>query len=226
MSGGSRAVDAATLADAAAALGLTLTDEALQRLCAFGELLLKWNRVYNLTAIRNPAEVLTHHLLDSLAVLPKLDSVTRLADVGSGAGLPGAVLAIARADLQVSSVEAVNKKASFQQQLKIELQLDNFIVFNRRVEQLKAAELPGGGADGVISRAFSSVGSFVAVAGHLLAPGGALYAMKGGYPHAELAELPAGWKEDAVHVLHVPGLDAERHLLVLRRSGGSGPDGR
>lgn len=221
MRSGGTAVDAVALADAAAVLGLTLSDEAVQRLCGFGELLLKWNRVYNLTAIRKPAEVLTHHLLDSLAVLPWLNAVTRLADVGSGAGLPGAVLAIVRDDLIVSSVEAVNKKASFQQQLKIELQLDNFSVFNRRVEQLGAAELPGGGAEGVISRAFSSVGSFAALAGHLVAPGGALYAMKGSHPHAELADLPAGWTADGVHRLSVPGLEAERHLVVLRRTADS-----
>ncbi len=220
MSSAAAAVDATLLAEAASALDLRLSDQAVQRLCAFGELLLKWNRVYNLTAIRDPAEVLTHHLLDSLAVLPQLRSVTRLADVGSGAGLPGAVLAIVREDLLVSSIEAVNKKASFQQQLKIELQLNNFTVFNRRVEQLSAVELPGGGADGVISRAFSSVSSFVALAGHLLAPGGALYAMKGGYPRAELADLPADWMEEATYRLRVPGLDAERHLLVLRRTDG------
>lgn len=213
------AVDAAALADGAAALGIVLPAEAVERLCAFGELLLKWNRVYNLSAIRDPAELLTHHLLDSLAVLPWLDGVTRLADVGSGGGLPGVVLAIVRPGLVVSSVEAVNKKASFQQQAKIELGLGNFAVFNRRVEQLAAADLPGGGADGVISRAFSSLDSFAALSGHLLAPGGALYAMKGVFPDDEVAALAPPWKLDTTHELHVPGLDAARHLLVLRRAG-------
>lgn len=218
-------VDAAALRDGAAALGLALPGAAVERLCAFGELLLKWNRVYNLTAIRDPAELLTAHLLDSLAVLPWLDGVGRLADVGSGGGLPGVVLAIARPDLLVSSIEAVNKKASFQQQAKIELGLDNLAVFNCRVERLAVADLPAGAVDGVISRAFSSLGNFAALSAHLLVPAGALYAMKGTLPAGELAALPAPWAVEATHALRVPGLDAARHLLVLRRTAGAGQSG-
>lgn len=218
MSATAFAPHAATLAAGAQALGVDLPAPALARLQAFAELLLKWNRVYNLTAIRDPAELLTHHLLDSLAVLPHLAGVSRLVDVGSGAGLPGIVLAIARPQLQLSSVEAVNKKASFQQQAKIELELDNFAVINRRVEQLRADELGGGAVDGVISRAFASLADFAALAGHLLAPGAALYAMKGVYPDAELAALPTGWELEQAHELVVPGLQAARQLLVLRRN--------
>lgn len=210
---------AAQLADGIAALGLALPQETVDRLLAFGELLLKWNKVYNLTAIRNPQEVITHHLLDSLAVLAYLTTVNRLADIGSGGGLPGVVLAIVRPALVVSSIETVGKKASFQQQAQIELGLGNFSVLNKRVEQVRADSLPGGAAEGVISRAFSSLADFVNLSGHLLAEGGALYAMKGVNPADEVAALPAGWAVAETHALVVPGLDAGRHLLVIRRAG-------
>ncbi|CAM5296142.1 16S rRNA (guanine(527)-N(7))-methyltransferase RsmG [Thauera mechernichensis] len=209
---------AAQLSDGVAALGLALPQETVDRLLAFGELLLKWNKVYNLTAIRSPQEVITHHLLDSLAVLPHLERVSRLADIGSGGGLPGVALAIVRPGLVVSSIETVGKKASFQQQAKIELGLGNFSVLNKRVEQVQAQGLPGGAAEGVISRAFSSLADFVNLSGHLLAEGGALYAMKGAHPADEIAALPAGWVVAETHALMVPGLDAERHLLVIRRA--------
>ncbi|ENO94219.1 16S rRNA methyltransferase GidB [Thauera sp. 28] len=209
---------AAQFSDGVAALGLALPQETVDRLLAFGELLLKWNKVYNLTAIRSPQEVITHHLLDSLAVLPHLERVSRLADIGSGGGLPGVALAIVRPGLVVSSIETVGKKASFQQQAKIELGLGNFSVLNKRVEQVQAQGLPGGAAEGVISRAFSSLADFVNLSGHLLAEGGALYAMKGAHPADEIAALPAGWVVAETHALVVPGLDAERHLLVIRRA--------
>jgi len=205
---------AGQLAEGLAALGLDVADATRARLLTYGELLLKWNRVYNLTAIRSPQEVVTHHLLDSLAVAPWLGKVQRLADIGSGGGLPGIPLAILRPELAVSSVETVNKKASFQQQAKIELGLGNFQPINVRVENLQ----PEQPFDGVISRAFSSLGDFVRLAGHLVADGGALYAMKGLRPDEELGALPAGWALQAMHALAVPGLDAERHLLVLVRT--------
>ena len=209
---------ATQLADGIAALGLALTQETVDRLLAFGERLRKWNTVYNLTAIRNPQELITHHLLDSLAVLPYLETLNRLADIGSGGGLPGVVLAIVRPGLIVSSIETVGKKASFQQQAKIELGLGNFSVVNKRVEQVQAEALPGGAPEGVISRAFSSLADFVALSGHLAAEGGALYAMKGVHPRDEIAALPAGWAVTETHALNVPGLDAERHLLIIRRA--------
>lgn len=211
---------AGQLADGIAALGLTLPQAIVDKLLAYGELLLKWNRVYNLTAIRNPQEVVTHHLLDSLAVLPFVGHLRTLADIGSGGGLPGIPLAIVQGGLVVNSVETVNKKASFQQQARIELQLGNFSVINKRVEQVQPDSLPGGVAEGVISRAFSSLADFARLSGHLVAEGGALYAMKGVHPADELAALPAGWALTEVHPLMVPGLDAERHLLVLRRQPG------
>ncbi len=208
---------AGQLVEGIAELGLALPDETVDRLLAFGELLLKWNKVYNLTALRSPQEVITHHLLDSLAVLPRLAAVTRLADIGSGGGLPGIVLAIVHPGLIVNSIETVGKKASFQQQAKIELGLGNFSVLNKRVEQVEANALPAGAADGVISRAFSSLADFVRLSAHLLAEDGALYAMKGTQPVDELAALPAGWGVTETHALQVPGLDAERHLLIIRR---------
>lgn len=214
---GALASHARQLADGVAALGLVLPQETVDRLLSFGELLLKWNRVYNLTAIRNPQEVITHHLLDSLAVLPWVGGLGKLADIGSGGGLPGIPLAIVHSGLVVNSVETVNKKASFQQQAKIELGLGNFSVINARVEQLQPDRLPGGAADGVISRAFSSLADFARLSGHLVAEGGALYAMKGLHPADELAVLPEGWVLSEVHPLTVPGLEAERHLLVIRR---------
>lgn len=217
---GGLAPHAGRLADGIDALGLTLSPATLDRLLAFGELLLKWNRVYNLTALRDPREVITHHLLDALSVLPWLTAVHRLADIGSGGGLPGIPLAIVREELAVSSIEAVNKKASFQLQAKIELQLHNFNVVNERVERVVPQQLAGGPVEGVISRAFSSLADFVRLSGHLVAPGGALYAMKGVHPADELAALPAGWQLTAVHPLRVPGLAAARHLLVIERQPG------
>ena len=127
------------LADGIRALGLDLPEGTPERLEAFARLLIKWNKVYNLTAIRDENQVLTHHLLDSLSVLPALAGITRLVDVGSGGGLPGVVLAIARPDLQVDSVETVQKKASFQNQARIELKLSNFRAHHARIENWQPA---------------------------------------------------------------------------------------
>lgn len=208
----------ARLQAGATALGLALPDESIERLLAYAALLKKWNRVYNLSAIRRSEDVLTHHLLDSLAILPHLPAALSLADVGSGAGLPGLVLAIVQPELQLHSIEAVDKKASFQQQVKIELGLDNVHIYRRRVEELGADELPGGAVQGLVSRAFASLADFIACAGHLLAADGLCYAMKGQDASAELAALPPGWALRAEHELQVPGLDAERRLLLIGRS--------
>ena len=217
---GAFAAHAIELAEGLVALGadhVGSMPELPARLLAFGELLLKWNRVHNLTAIRDPREIVTHHLLDSLAVLPWVSHLGTLADIGSGAGLPGIPLALACPGLAVYSVEAAGKKASFQRQAKIELRLDNLTIINRRAETIRAADFPDGGVEGAISRAFSSLADFVRLAGHWVKDGGALYAMKGMLPQAEIAALPAGWQREAAHPLTVPGLDAERCLLVLRR---------
>jgi len=193
------------------ALGLDLPAEASDRLLAYSALLLKWNRVYNLTAIRDPEQAVTHHLLDSLAVLPYLADVRTLADVGSGGGLPGIPLAIARPELMVTSIEAVSKKASFQQQARIELGLSNVTVLNERVENVRVDDP----YDGVISRAFSELSEFVGMTRHLLKASGRFFAMKGVYPQAEIDRLGGGVRLSGAPRLSVPGLDAERHLIIL-----------
>jgi 16S rRNA (guanine527-N7)-methyltransferase len=203
------------LAEGIAALGLSLPDGAEEKLAAYLALLAKWNRVYNLTAIRDPNEMITHHLLDSLAVLPELQKSAlagrrySLADIGSGAGLPGLVLAIARPDWSLASIEAVDKKSAFQRQAIIELGLGNVSIHCRRVEDIEER------FDAVISRAFASLADFVRLAGHLA---DTLWAMKGSHPADEIAALPPGWCVVASHRLVVPGLDAERHLLQLGRT--------
>ena len=192
-------------------LGLALSPEGRQRLLDYAALLAKWNRIYNLTAIRDPEQVLTHHLLDSLVVVPHLDGITTIADAGSGGGLPGIVLAIARPSLSVTSIETVSKKASFQQQARIELGLSNFTVLNERVENVR----PETGFDAVISRAFTELADFVRLTRHLLRPGGRLLAMKGVRPDAEIAGLPDTVRVVETCSLDVPGLGAERHLVIL-----------
>ena len=203
--------EAALLDRGLAALGLDLPQDARVRLLAFAALLNKWNRVYNLTAIRDPGQAITHHLLDSLVVLPHLSGIARLADIGSGGGLPGIPLAIARPDLAIASIETVGKKSSFQQQAKIECALANFTPIHARVEQVR----PDAPFDAVISRAFSDISDFIGLTRHLLAPGGRWLAMKGVYPRDEIASLPAGVRLVEALPLAVPGLDAERHLIIL-----------
>lgn len=196
-----------------AALELDLPEGARDKLLAYAALLGKWNKVYNLTALRDEAQVVGHHLLDSLAVLPHLGEAKRLADIGSGGGLPGIPLAIARPELQVALVESSHKKSAFLQQARIELGLDNVTVHCARVEAMQPAEQ----FDTVISRAFSDLAEFVRLAGHLLAPQGAIIAMKGVYPYEEVAQLPPGWRVRETKQLNVPGLHAQRHLVIIER---------
>ena len=201
------------LARGLAALGLDLPAAAQEKLLAFAVLLGKWNKVYNLTALRDEQQVVSHHLLDSLAVLPHLGNAKRLADIGSGGGLPGIPLAIARPDLQVALVESNQKKSAFQQQAKIELGLGNVSVHCARVEAWQPEEK----CDAVISRAFSDLAEFVKLSGHLLAEGGVLLAMKGVHPYEEIAQLPAGWRVADVTPLQVPGVEGARHLVRVER---------
>ena len=195
------------------ALGLDLPPSAQEKLLAFAALLGKWNKVYNLTALRDAEQVISHHLLDSLAVLPHLRNAKRLADIGSGGGLPGIPLAIARPDLQVALVESNQKKSAFEQQAKIELGLANVSVHCERVEAWQPEEK----CDVVVSRAFSDIAEFVKLSGHLLAEGGALLAMKGVHPYEEIAQLPAGWRVAEVIPLQVPGVEGARHLVRVER---------
>ena len=192
-----------------AELGLALPDEAQQKLLAFRDLLLKWNKTYNLTALRDPDQAISHHLLDSLAILPHVGAGPLL-DVGSGGGLPGIPLAIARPDLAVSMVDAVQKKTTFLQQAVIELGLRNVTVHHARVEEM------AGRFARITARAFAELKLFTDLTRHLLAPGGRWLAMKGVRPDDEIAALPAGVMVDAIIPLKVPGLDAARHLIILK----------
>ncbi|WP_312320009.1 16S rRNA (guanine(527)-N(7))-methyltransferase RsmG [Stenotrophomonas sp.] len=173
-------------------------------------LLDRWNKTYNLTAIRDPLEMVTRHLLDSLAMQPHLESGT-LADLGTGPGLPGIPLAIARPQLQVTLVESNGKKARFMREAVRQLGLTNARVAESRAEALDEP----GAYDNLTARAMDTLAGIIEVGGHLLRPGGRLLAMKGVHPHDEIAALPAGWTVETVLPLHVPGLTGERHLVVV-----------
>jgi 16S rRNA (guanine527-N7)-methyltransferase len=209
-------------------LGLVLPDGAVQRLLGYLEALVRWNRVYNLTAVRSPAEMLTHHVLDSLAVVAPLrrqlglpptppesvaPSAARVLDVGSGGGLPGVVLAITCPDLAVTCVDAVAKKAAFLTQVGASLKLANLSGVHARVEAV------AGAYDVVCSRAFAALADFVACSRHTLGPRGVWMAMKGRVPHDEIAVLPATVQVFHVEHLSVPGLAAERCLVWMRPAG-------
>ena len=192
-----------------AQLGLTIPDTAIEQLEYYVAALQKWNAAYNLTAIREPREIVIKHLLDSLTVLPHLRANTLL-DVGTGAGLPGLVLAIVKPDLQVDLLDSNSKKTRFLRQMVAELGLKNVKVHHARVEQ---ADLPP--QMQVISRAFSSLSDFNRGCRHFLADDGVLLAMKGQFPQAEIDELPADVQVIESIALTVPFLDEARHLLVL-----------
>lgn len=193
-------------------LALALPASAREQLLQYLALLAKWNRIYNLTAIRDPLGMVSHHLLDSLAVIPHLalPPGARVADAGSGAGLPGIPLALANPEWQVALIEANQKKAAFLRQASIELELFNVEVHEGRVEAWR----PTDRFALVISRAFTRLAEFVATCRQLVASGGMLAAMKGKHPQAELADLPADVHCKAVIALEVPFLDAERHLVL------------
>jgi 16S rRNA (guanine527-N7)-methyltransferase len=198
------------LAAGVAALGLSLPEGAEAKLLAYLTLLEKWNRVYNLTAVRDTERMVSHHLLDSLAAVPSFKGRTVL-DVGSGGGLPGIPLAIARPELQVTLIDSIAKKTAFLLQAKAELGLVNVQVVTGRVEDFR----PEAKFDVITSRAFSDLKVFVELTRHLLVPGGHLLAMKGVLPHEEIVLLPDWVKVSANHALAVPGLGASRHLIVL-----------
>ncbi len=205
----------AALRAGVAALGLTLSDGQIGQLLAYLDWIAKWNRVYNLTAVREPAEMLTHHLLDSLAVIAPLNRqragrTIRLLDVGSGAGLPGVVIAICCPDVVVHCVDTVAKKAAFIQQVAAALLLKNLKGVHARVENLTDTY------DVVSSRAFASLVDFTNWSRQALAEGGVWMAMKGKHPADELAVLPVGVEVFHVEQLVVPGLDAERCIVWLR----------
>ncbi|MDQ1315813.1 MAG: Ribosomal small subunit methyltransferase [Pseudomonadota bacterium] len=224
------------LASGIAALGLALPDGAEAKLLAYLALLDKWNRVYNLTAVRDTGRMVSHHLLDSLAAVPVFDEILAARplpnpppagegadaglrpptaiDVGSGGGLPGIPLAIARPGLRVTLIDSIAKKTAFLLQVKAELGLSNLEVVTGRVEDYR----PEAGFDVITSRAFSDLREFVMLTRHLLKPSGRWLAMKGLYPNEEIAVLPGEVRVSADHALVVPGLEATRHLIVLERA--------
>lgn len=201
------------LAAGISALGLTVPDGAEATLLAYLALLDKWNRVYNLTAVRDVERMVSHHVLDSLAAVPYFQGVAVL-DVGSGGGLPGIPLAIARPELQVTLIDSIAKKTAFLLQAKTELGLANLQVVTSRVENFK----PDTKFDVITSRAFSDLKEFVTLTRHLLAPTGQWLAMKGLMPHEEIVSLPDWARVSADHALAVPGLEASRHLIVLEHA--------
>jgi 16S rRNA (guanine527-N7)-methyltransferase len=188
--------------------GIELPQEVRQKLLDYLGLIQKWNKVHNLTAVREPEEMVTLHLLDSLSVMPHV-KVQRLLDVGSGAGLPGIPLAICRPELQVTVLDSSHKKASFMRQAKAELDIKNLEVVCGRVEAYQPQQL----FDAVISRAFSDLAEFMQLTRHLGKPGAQWLAMKGVYPFEELAQIKI--EPTQVLPLKVPGLEAQRHLVFL-----------
>lgn len=192
-------------------LKLDLDKSTIERLLDYVDLLLRWNAAYNLTAVRDAGEMVTRHLLDSLAVLPHVTGNT-LADLGTGAGLPGIPLALAKPELEVHLIDSNGKKARFLREAVRHLRLSRTHVDECRVEAVT------GEFDCITARAFATLADMLAWGGHLLAPAGRWLALKGRFPQDELDKLPAGFVIESVHRLDVPGLDAERHLVIIRRS--------
>ncbi|MBS1170220.1 MAG: gidB [Burkholderiaceae bacterium] len=213
MSGFDRPALSRQLSDGLAQLPFALTDAQREQLLDYLALLAKWNGVYNLTAVRDPKQMVTQHLLDSLAAVPAFDQVKSVLDVGSGGGLPGIVLAIVRPEMKVSLIDTVQKKTAFLTQAKAELGLANVTVHTGRVESLSATEK----FDAITSRAFASLADFVSLSSHLLAADGYFIALKGVVPTDEIAHLPSGWKVAEIRPLSVPELQAERHLIFLQK---------
>jgi len=207
------------LASGLAQAGLDIAADTQQKLLDYLALMQKWNKVHNLTAVREAEEMVTLHLLDSLVVLPHISAaaVSNLLDVGSGAGLPGIPLALCMPYLQVTVMDSSQKKASFMRQVKAEFGIKNLEVICGRVEQLK----PSAKFDVVISRAFSDLALFITLTRYLCAENGSWFAMKGIYPDAALAELDLKMQlaPHKIVALEVPGLEAQRHLLFFKNDG-------
>ena len=194
------------------ALGLDLSAEQQTLLLAYTDLLKKWNKTYNLTALRDEAQMVSHHLLDSLTLLPYLQGAQTMLDVGSGGGQPGIPTAICRPDLNITLLDANTKKTAFLQQAVIELGLANVRVVSGRVEAVQDFQ-----ADIITSRAFAELADFVNWTAHLLQDGGCWAAMKGVYPAAEIDRLPDSVCVERVDKIRVPQLNAERHMVILRK---------
>ncbi|MDO8438731.1 MAG: 16S rRNA (guanine(527)-N(7))-methyltransferase RsmG [Telluria sp.] len=205
---------ALVLANGIKELKLDLNEQQHEQLLDYLALLFKWNSVYNLTSVRDPMQMMTHHVLDSLAAVPAFASAQNVLDVGAGGGLPGIVLAIARPAMKVSLIDTVHKKTAFLTQVKAELGLANVTVYTMRVENLQAPQK----FDVITSRAFADLSDFVNWSGHALSEGGQFIALKGTAPPEEQERLPKEWKVTQLWPLEVPGLQAERHLVFIQKT--------
>jgi 16S rRNA (guanine527-N7)-methyltransferase len=209
-----RAALAPILASGIKDLQLKLNQQQHEQLLDYLALLFKWNAVYNLTSVRDPMQMMTHHLLDSLAAVAAFDGARNVLDVGAGGGLPGVVLAISRPDMKLAMIDTVHKKTAFLTQVKAELELANVTVYTKKVQELEVAEK----FDVITSRAFADLSDFVNWSGHLLAEGGQFIALKGTAPPEEQERLPGAWKVTELRPIQVPGLQAERHLVFIQKS--------
>ena len=194
-----------------AAMHVDVAAPGRERLAQHLALIDKWNRVHNLTAVRDTQQMVVLHLMDSLSLLPHLGAAKSVIDVGTGPGFPGVPLAIARPDIRFTLLDSSHKKCAFLEQAKAELALDNVTVVCERVEQFRPAER----FDAVVSRAFADLADFIVQSQHLVAPGGRFLAMKGVYPFDEIARVPATHRVAGVVELAVPSLEAKRHLVTL-----------
>ncbi len=209
---GNTVASRAKLASGAAELGVELDESAQHALLSYLALLKRWNKVYNLTAIKGDANMLTRHLLDSLSVVTKLQG-NRTIDIGTGAGLPGIPVAIADPGMQVTLLDSNAKRCRFLRQVQAQLKLNNVTIVQKRVEEYQPAEK----FDNLLSRAFSSLQSFISSSAHLLAEGGQLIAMKGVWPGDEKEQLTSGFKINEVVKIIVPGLPEQRHLVICKK---------
>jgi 16S rRNA (guanine527-N7)-methyltransferase len=197
-----------------AALGINTSEQQREHWLAYVALLTKWNKAYNLTAVRDPREMISRHILDSLSIAPHIKA-RHLLDVGAGAGIPSVPLAILWPDRHLTALDSNGKKTRFMQQVKNELGLDNLTVIQIRVEDCKTDRL----FDGILSRAYASLGEFVGSSQHLLIPDGTFWAMKAVIEACELSDVPKPYKVTSCLPLHVPGCIAERHLIAMQRDG-------
>ncbi len=209
-----RAALAQVLADGIKEMQLDVSAAQQEQLLDYLALMNKWNSVYNLTSLRDPMQMVTHHLLDSLAAVPAFASARNVLDVGAGGGLPGIVLAICRPDMKLSMIDTVHKKTAFLKQVKAELELANVTVHTMKVQDLAVSDK----FDVITSRAFADLSDFLEWSGHLLAEGGKFIALKGTAPAEEQERVPAEWKISGLQPLQVPRLGAERHLIFVERS--------
>lgn len=205
---------ATVLAEGIEEMRLDIPAEQQEKLMGYLALMNKWNSVYNLTSLRDPMQMVTHHLLDSLAAVPAFTGAQNVLDVGAGGGLPGIVLAITRPAMKVSMIDTVHKKTAFLKQVKAELELSNVTVHTMKVQDLEVSDK----FDVITSRAFADLSDFLNWSGHLLADGGKFIALKGTAPAEEQERIPPEWQITDLQPLQVPRLGAERHLVFVERS--------